>query len=57
MKRSEYEEAHKQLVFNLNLKNITWDEFKQGVKDLDNHAHEYERNAYNEKVCWCGASQ
>ena len=57
MTRQEYMRAHQRLAHEYSVGLITFEGMKKKIKELDDHAHEYQLNAYGEKVCWCGASE
>ena len=57
MTKGEYEKAHHSLAHRYSTGQITFDQMKVGIRALEDHTHEYQRNAYQENVCWCGASK
>ena len=55
MTKDIYEKMHHQLAWEYGAGLISFDRLKDEIKRLDDHAHEYQLNAYGEAVCWCGA--
>ena len=57
MTKAEYCKAHQLLCTELSSGTISWEDFRAAVKALDNHEHDYKRDATGDKSCWCWAEQ
>lgn len=57
MTKVQYQTAHRELAEQYSKGIISFEGFKEKVKALNDHEHEYEADRSGERVCWCGAVQ
>lgn len=55
MTKGEYTKAYQSLAHQYSSGQISFEQMKERIRQLEDHAHEFQKDVTGEAACWCGA--